>query len=352
MADSSISLLQKFINAIFIDVEIFIKENQLYCDLIKQTASNRLNHISRIRTCGQMLVALEVACWLNDPAYALQAVIYLYGLLTPLIFSKIFYPSIYQIFERCLAVGEEIASQISKQRSRLVQENIYHMIACISYYMSQYLHQNDEIKLSQLINQVGKKFLSTSTPATTTTTEPDPTGALLPDEIAEQVIPKAQQASIHNEELKALERFVARERAPHSILTGSEDAVVVYNFVNATSAKQGYKEGNSSCCERSDALSALCTVVLKFRKRTAYMEYLVQVLTKSLADCSNDDILSWYDDNQTFVNKRNELLLGPWRTIISRGEGLIAIAGSNENKYGRCSYLSVISRYSLCVCVL
>ena len=81
------------------------------------------------------------------------------------------------------------------------------------------------------------------------------------------------------------------------------------------------------------------------------MEYLVQVLTKSLADCSNDDILSWYDDNQTFVNKRNELLLGPWRTIISKGEGLIAIAGSNENKYGRCSYLFVISRYALCVCV-
>lgn len=73
---------------------------------------------------------------------------------------------------------------------------------------------------------------------------------------------------------------------------------------------------------------------MKFRKRTAYMEYLVQVLTKCLADCSNDDVLSWYDDNQTFINKRNELLLGPWRTIISKGEGLIAIVGSNENKYG------------------
>jgi hypothetical protein len=65
------------------------------------------------------------------------------------------------------------------------------------------------------------------------------------------------------------------------------------------------------------------------------MEYLVQILTKSLVESSNDDVLSWYDENHAFISKRNELLLGPWRTIISKGEGIIAIAGSNENKYGR-----------------
>ena len=57
-----------------------------------------------------------------------------------------------QIFEKCLSVLEEIAPQIAKQRSRIIQENIYHMIACITYYMSQYLQQNDEIKLSSLDN--------------------------------------------------------------------------------------------------------------------------------------------------------------------------------------------------------
>jgi hypothetical protein len=68
------------------------------------------------------------------------------------------------------------------------------------------------------------------------------------------------------------------------------------------------------------------------------MEYLSQVLTKSLIDSSNDDILGWYDENQTFISKRNELILGPWRMIISKGEGLVAIAGSNENKYGKKIY--------------
>lgn len=65
------------------------------------------------------------------------------------------------------------------------------------------------------------------------------------------------------------------------------------------------------------------------------MEYLSQVLTKSLIDSSNDDILNWYDENQTFISKRNELILGPWRMIITKGEGILTISGSNENKYGK-----------------
>ncbi|CAM2697277.1 unnamed protein product [Rotaria socialis] len=327
-SEISISLLQKFINTIFINLEIFIKENHFYCDMITPTSSNRANQIKRIHACSQVLIALELSCWLNDPNYALQSIVYLYGLLTPLIFYKIFYPSANQIFEKCISVFEEISQQVSKQRSRSVQDNIHHMIACMSYYMSQYLQQNDEIKLSNLINQIGKKILSsipTSQQTATNTNDVNVSEQLslagpqapieLPDDIAEQVTPKVHFATVHNEELKALERFVARERTPHTILTGNEDATIVSTFINATSAKQGYKE------------------VQKFRKRPAYMEYLTQVLTKSLVDSSNDDILGWYDDNQAFVSKRNELLLGPWRMIISKGDGIITITGSNETKY-------------------
>jgi hypothetical protein len=130
------------------------------------------------------------------------------------------------------------------------------MIACITYYMSQYLQQNDEIKLSNLINQIGKKFLSSSPSTSQTTTysnemntgeQLSTTGTqgqiTLSDDISEQLIPKMHHSSIHNEELKALERFVARERTPHAILTGNEEPTIVYTFINATAARQSYKEG-------------------------------------------------------------------------------------------------------------
>ncbi len=205
---------------------------------------------------------MEISCWLNDSSYALQSIIYLYGLLTPLIFYKIFYSSLNQVFERCVSVLEEIAQQIFKQRSRIIQENIQHMIACITYYMSQYLQQNDEIRLSNLINQIGKKFLSsmsTSQHASQTSLPSDepnlsehvspadtPGQLVLSDEVAEQLIPKSYHASVHNEELKALERFVARERTAHAVLTGNEEPNIVYTYINATPARISYKEGKTN----------------------------------------------------------------------------------------------------------
>ena len=275
-----------------------------------------------------------------------------------MIFYKIFHSSVNQVFERCIAVLEEIAQQISKQRSHTIEENIQHMIACVTYYMSQYLQQNDEIKLSILINQIGKKFLMTmptSQQTSQTTLHSNETNSMeqispadtpagqvvLSDEIAEQLMPKMQQNSVHNEELKALERFVAKERAAHTLLTGNEDGLVVYTYINATSPRQSYKEGKFQ--KRRFRLHCLFRIsVQKFRKRPVYMEYLSQVLTKSLVEGTNDDLLSWYDENQTYISKRNELLLGPWRMIITRSDGVIAIAGSNENKYGNRRFLSLI----------
>ncbi|CAF0806939.1 unnamed protein product [Adineta steineri] len=323
VAESSISLLQKFINSIFINLEIFIKENHYYCDMITPTSSNRANQINRIHACSQILIALELSSWLNDSQYTLQSVIYLYGLLTPLIFYKIFYPSIHYVFDKCLAVLEEISQQITKQRLRITQENIYHMIACMTSYISQYLQQNNQIKLSILINQIGKKILSTIIAIQTNDmNRGDQTSAvgtqgptILSDEIAESIMPKSYYAQIHNEELKALELFVAKERNTQASLSGNEEAPVVYNFINTTSVQHSYKE------------------IQKFRKRPVYMEYLTQVITKALLDPSNDEILGWYDENLAFISKRNDLILEPWRMVIAKGADIIAILGSNENKY-------------------
>ena len=288
-------------------------------------------------------MALELSCWLNDASYALQSIIYLYGLLTPFVFHKIFYPPIYEIFERCLSVLEEIAPQVNKQRSRAIQENVQHMIACISYYTSQYLHRINDTKLSQLLTQIGKKFLTQSTSSKANLRQPDDQPAItetqgqmtLPDNIAEQLIPKMHTTSVHNEELKALERFVARERTQHIILTGNEEPAAVFAFIQNTPPRQAYKESKALANQWIRKDDVFVFLVQKFRKRATYMEYVVQILTRALLESTDDDILSWYDDNQVFISKRNDLILGPWRMIITRGDGILTIAGSNENKYGR-----------------
>lgn len=44
---------------------------------------------ARLEECERMLVAMDLALWLNDGIFALQAVVICYGLLTPLIFHQV-----------------------------------------------------------------------------------------------------------------------------------------------------------------------------------------------------------------------------------------------------------------------
>lgn len=44
---------------------------------------------ARLAECERMLVAMDIAMWMNDGSVAVQAVVTCYGLLAPLIFHQI-----------------------------------------------------------------------------------------------------------------------------------------------------------------------------------------------------------------------------------------------------------------------
>lgn len=56
--------------------------------------------MKRLHECEKMLVALELAGWLNEANLALQAVVQCYGLLAPLIFYKIPSVAVVQVRKR------------------------------------------------------------------------------------------------------------------------------------------------------------------------------------------------------------------------------------------------------------
>ena len=61
--------------------------------------------MKRLHECEKMLVALELAGWLNEANLALQAVVQCYGLLAPLIFYKIPSVAVVQVRKRAWGVG-------------------------------------------------------------------------------------------------------------------------------------------------------------------------------------------------------------------------------------------------------
>lgn len=52
---------------------------------------------ARLAECERMLVAIDLALWLNDGIAAVQAVVTCYGLLAPLIFHQIICDTVVQV---------------------------------------------------------------------------------------------------------------------------------------------------------------------------------------------------------------------------------------------------------------
>lgn len=55
---------------------------------------------ARLEECERMLVAMDLALWLNDGISALQAVVICYGLLTPSIFHQVKYSPIVEVCKK------------------------------------------------------------------------------------------------------------------------------------------------------------------------------------------------------------------------------------------------------------
>ena len=69
--------------------------------------------VARLRECEKMLLAIDLAGWLNEANLALQSCINAYGLLAPLVHYKMQTVPVVQILQRCLAVLMEVPSQVS-----------------------------------------------------------------------------------------------------------------------------------------------------------------------------------------------------------------------------------------------
>ncbi len=91
-------MLRKFIECLFISVDIQVKENQIYPDILFDGKIAYPRQIERFKECEKMMIAIDLAGWLSDPQIILQAVVQCYGLVAPLIFYNIPYEPITQVF--------------------------------------------------------------------------------------------------------------------------------------------------------------------------------------------------------------------------------------------------------------
>ncbi|XP_055508714.1 cilia- and flagella-associated protein 54-like isoform X2 [Leucoraja erinacea] len=151
-------LLRGFLCNIFIDSDINCKEDAAFCDSVCDNGPLYKGQLSRLAKCAKVMVAIDLASWLNDSNQALQAVAQCYGLLAPMIFHRIPSAPVVQILIKCLCVLQEVAV-LKQKKTSAVTESVQHMIGCITYYLAKVLRSWKEYDLALEVAAIGKETL-------------------------------------------------------------------------------------------------------------------------------------------------------------------------------------------------
>ncbi|KAM3924792.1 cilia- and flagella-associated protein 54 [Leptodactylus fuscus] len=311
VSNSSPILLQLFLGSIFMYSDINIKEGSLFCDSLCFGELSRDGQICRIAECERLLVALDVSTLLSDTSYALQAVVQCYGLIAPLIYHRIPSVSVVQILIKCLAVLQEIPSSTWQKKQAGVTEGVLHMTACMVYYVAKVLRSWEEYELATQIIETGKKLLDLTENTSvlqlsqTKSNGDDDTEKAKDASDKEKGYPlkKLQKKKTIvvekvTEQLSALEQNLLKLTNPSAgtQLTGQEDPIILYSVVSCWSPSAAFKE------------------IMKFKKKSRFLEFLIQLLQRVYYEEKFQKILEWSSTALDYLKRRNENVFGNKQT--------------------------------------
>ncbi|KAK3608116.1 hypothetical protein CHS0354_004771 [Potamilus streckersoni] len=343
-------LLRQFLTSVFINVDISIRRGELFCDVLCDKGPYYSRQIDRLVQCEKLMVAIELAGWLNESNLALQAVVQCYGLLSPLIFYKIPSVPVIQVLQRCHAVLLEIPTSLRQKRQASIADSLHHMTACITYHLAKVLRSWGQKSLANNLNEAGRHLLALESGEGVKEPKEDGSDLLHIPESTEAVGPtmaadigttgsinlqslksrkkgkksvvgglKDHEADVPvNEELKALEThmlILSKQAQNEHELTGSEDPNILHAYIAYLPSRIAFKE------------------VAKFRKRARYLEFIVQVAQKALTEGLPDQALEWCEDAVGWLVRRNEQIIGVRAFMTKQPGGTIIVSGDDPKKF-------------------
>ncbi|XP_076861097.1 cilia- and flagella-associated protein 54 isoform X4 [Brachyhypopomus gauderio] len=318
---SSPLLQQRFLSSVFMQTDINIQERALYCDSLTDGSSFIWGQEARLAECERMLVAIDLALYLNDSSAALQATVTCYGLLAPIIYYQIPSDAVIQVLLKCLVVLHEILGALRQNRPADVTESLRHMVACITHYVAKGLRWSRQYRMASAVMEQGKELLqemmeSVQQPSSKpTSVQRDGVDIL-----------QKKASSAHKQELcvqlKALEAVVWKHRtmdvllnydgtpwnaaagSPGYDLSGQEDPVVLHMVIGCSSLTSAFRD------------------VMKFKWRPHFLEFAVLLLEKALL---MDQLLllpQWGLEIFGWLNRRDEDLTVPKKPQTQPGKDL------------------------------
>ncbi|XP_073335740.1 cilia- and flagella-associated protein 54 [Pagrus major] len=282
---SSAHLCQLFLTSIFIKTEINIQQGVFCCDSFSDNGPFIWEQEARLSECEQMLVAMDLALWLNDGSAAVKAVVNCYSLLAPLIFHQITCDPVVQVLKKCLIVLEVNSGLLKQKWTGSTSESLMHMIACITYYLSKALRVLREHQMASAMMECGRRLLQ---------------------EVYEaqlQMASKTDHAAVEcetkvNLQLKALfwknktritsEAALSADNEISRPLTGCEDPTILYNLITNSTLKDAYQG------------------VMKLRRKAYFIEFAALLLQRTMEEGHTDLVLKWGQSIFKFLSRRDK----------------------------------------------
>ncbi|XP_053377953.1 cilia- and flagella-associated protein 54-like isoform X4 [Mercenaria mercenaria] len=332
--------LRLFLTSIFISVDINVREGKLFCDSLTDKGPLYRGQIKRLKECEKMLVAIELAGWLNESNLALQAVVQCYGLVAPLIFYKIPSIPVFQVLQRCHAVLQEIPAGLRQKRPTSIADSLHHMTACITFHMAKVLRNWGQKSLANNLNDAGRKLLAVESgePAKDqlekgstldTSADNEETAGSINLQALKNKSRRGKRGTVSmtkdheadgplNEELKALEAHmlsISKQAQSDHELSGNEDPSILHAYIAYLPSRIAYRE------------------VAKFKKRARYLEFFVQVAQKALTEGLPEIALDWCEDTETWIARRNEQIIGIRAFLTKQPGGTMTVTGDDPKKF-------------------
>ncbi|XP_044078247.1 cilia- and flagella-associated protein 54-like [Siniperca chuatsi] len=290
---SSRHLCQLFLTSIFIETEINIQQGSLYCDSFSDSGPFIWEQEARLAECERMLVAMDLALWLNDDSAAVQAVVCCYGLLAPLIFHQITCNPVVQVLKKCLIVLEENSGLLKQKWTGNTSESFMHMIACITYYLSKALRVLREHQMASVVMDCGRRLLQevydVQLQISRFANEASKTDhAAIKGEMKTSLQLKALH--LNNKKITTSEAALTADNEISRPLTGCDDPTILYDLISNSTLKDAYQD------------------VMKLRRKAHFIEFAALLLQRTMEEGQPDLVLKWGQSIFEFLSRRDEVM--------------------------------------------
>ncbi|XP_015238280.1 PREDICTED: cilia- and flagella-associated protein 54 [Cyprinodon variegatus] len=288
LQNSSPHLCQMFLASIFTETEINVQQASLHWASFSNSGPFIWEQEAKIAECERMLLAIDLAMYLNDGRTALRAVVTCYMILAPLIYYQISCDPVVQVLRKCLVFLKENSSLLKQRGTGYTSESIMHMVGCITYYLSK-VQCNDGHNLLQEL------FKAHSKPSTLPW-QANKAGAQAANDGLRKI--RHQIKALHVKNKKSIVSKTKLNKDTDILSTTVEDPTLLYELLSRCTLQDSYNK------------------VMKLTGKTYFLEFAVLLLQRTLEEGRADLVLICGQNIHEVLSRKHKEMLGQTKNRV------------------------------------